>query len=217
MRSTKLGCFRLCFLVSLESSQQGGVHGLGSMTFGLVVQKFLHIWECGNTWGLTIQFKHDFLSYLTVQKINTYIAKQCSHVEFPYFVMGSHLGQQHRLHYWELTPRQPRVYFCHGPRAPCLGPQATYRNPCSLCYLKVGFSNYFLLCLLTSAKFGLFILWVIARIYVLDKNWKTKPWEVYLENLLFWGRHNKKGFFLKLSFCILIIAYCKSAWCMVSV
>ncbi len=27
-----------------------------------------------------------------------YIAKQCSHVEFPYFVMGSHLGQQHRPH-----------------------------------------------------------------------------------------------------------------------
>jgi hypothetical protein len=25
------------------------------------------------------------------KKINTYIAKQCSHVEFPYFVMGSHL------------------------------------------------------------------------------------------------------------------------------
>jgi len=42
-------------------------------------------------WRLTIQFKHDFLSYLAVQKIDTYIAKQCSHVEFPYFVMGSHL------------------------------------------------------------------------------------------------------------------------------
>jgi len=42
---------------------------------------------------LAIQFKHDFLSYLVVQKIDTYIAKQCSHVEFPYFVMGSHLGE----------------------------------------------------------------------------------------------------------------------------
>jgi hypothetical protein len=30
-------------LVSLESSQQGGVHGLGSMSFGLEVQKFLNI------------------------------------------------------------------------------------------------------------------------------------------------------------------------------
>jgi len=29
--------------VSLESSQQGGVHGLGSMTFGLAMQKFLNI------------------------------------------------------------------------------------------------------------------------------------------------------------------------------
>jgi len=31
------------FLVSLESSRQGGVHGLGSMAFGLAVQKFLNI------------------------------------------------------------------------------------------------------------------------------------------------------------------------------
>jgi hypothetical protein len=31
------------FLVSLESSQQGGVHGLGSMTFGLAAQKFFNI------------------------------------------------------------------------------------------------------------------------------------------------------------------------------
>jgi len=34
---------QIMFLVSLESCQQGGVHGLGSMTFGLVVQKFLNI------------------------------------------------------------------------------------------------------------------------------------------------------------------------------
>jgi hypothetical protein len=45
-----------------------------------------------------IRFKHGFLSYLAVQKIDTEIAKQCSHVEFPYFVMGSHLGQRHRPH-----------------------------------------------------------------------------------------------------------------------
>jgi len=30
-------------LVSLESSQQAGVHGLGSMMFGLALQKFLNI------------------------------------------------------------------------------------------------------------------------------------------------------------------------------
>jgi hypothetical protein len=41
MRST--GMLQIMFLVSLESSRQGGVHGLGSMTFGLVVQKFLNI------------------------------------------------------------------------------------------------------------------------------------------------------------------------------
>jgi hypothetical protein len=34
---------QIIFLVSLEISQQGVVHGLGSMTFGLVVQKFLNI------------------------------------------------------------------------------------------------------------------------------------------------------------------------------
>jgi hypothetical protein len=47
-------------------------------------------WEHGNISSrLTIQFKHDFLSYLTLQKI----AAQCSHVDFSYFIMGSHLGQ----------------------------------------------------------------------------------------------------------------------------
>jgi len=39
-RSTELGCFRW---VSLESSRWGVVHGIGSMTFGLAVQKFLNI------------------------------------------------------------------------------------------------------------------------------------------------------------------------------
>jgi hypothetical protein len=38
---------QIVFLVSFESSRQGsrhgGVHGLGSMMFGLVVQKFLNI------------------------------------------------------------------------------------------------------------------------------------------------------------------------------
>jgi hypothetical protein len=47
---------------------------------------------------LAIEFKHDFLSYLALQKIDTYFAKQCSHVEFSYFVMGSHFGQQPRPH-----------------------------------------------------------------------------------------------------------------------
>jgi hypothetical protein len=34
---------QIMFLVSLESSQQKGVHGLGSMMFGLAMQKFLNI------------------------------------------------------------------------------------------------------------------------------------------------------------------------------
>jgi len=53
--------------------------------------------ECSPQFN-SIQFKHDYLSYLAVQKMDTYIAKQCSHVEFPYFVMASHLGQWHRPH-----------------------------------------------------------------------------------------------------------------------
>jgi hypothetical protein len=40
-----------------------------------------------------LPFNSSMISYLVVQKIDTYIAKQCSHVEFLYFVMGSHLGQ----------------------------------------------------------------------------------------------------------------------------
>jgi hypothetical protein len=39
----QIGMFQIMFLVSLESSQQGGVHGLGSMMFGLPVQNFLNI------------------------------------------------------------------------------------------------------------------------------------------------------------------------------
>jgi hypothetical protein len=34
---------QVMFLMSLESSRQGGVHGVGSMMFGLAVQKFLNI------------------------------------------------------------------------------------------------------------------------------------------------------------------------------
>ncbi len=44
MRSAELGMLEIMFLVSLESSWWGGgVHGLGSMVFGLAVQKFLNI------------------------------------------------------------------------------------------------------------------------------------------------------------------------------
>jgi hypothetical protein len=37
------GMLQIVFLVSLESSRRGGVHGLGSMMFGLVVKKFFNI------------------------------------------------------------------------------------------------------------------------------------------------------------------------------
>jgi hypothetical protein len=36
------GMLQIVFLMSLESSRQGGVHGFGSMAFGLAVQKFLN-------------------------------------------------------------------------------------------------------------------------------------------------------------------------------
>jgi hypothetical protein len=39
----RTGMLQIGFLVSLESSLGGGVHGLDSMTFGLVVQNFLNI------------------------------------------------------------------------------------------------------------------------------------------------------------------------------
>jgi hypothetical protein len=84
--------------VSLESSQQGRVHGLGSMTFGLVVQKFLNIENVITLEGLP--FNSSVISFhIWLFKKSIHIAKQCSHVEFPYIIMGSHLGQQHRLHY----------------------------------------------------------------------------------------------------------------------
>jgi hypothetical protein len=39
----RTGMLQIVFLVSRESSRRGGVHGLGSTTFGLAVQKFLNI------------------------------------------------------------------------------------------------------------------------------------------------------------------------------
>ncbi len=46
-----------------------------------------------------LPFNSSMMSFhIWLFKIDTYIAKQCSHVEFPYFFMGSHLGQQHRPH-----------------------------------------------------------------------------------------------------------------------
>jgi hypothetical protein len=70
-------------------------------------------WERHNTWRLTIKFKHDFLSYSAVQKIDTYIDKQCSHVEFPYFVMGSQLGQRHRPHEYVFKKKSTLIEFPH--------------------------------------------------------------------------------------------------------
>jgi hypothetical protein len=119
-------------LVLLERSRWAGFNGIYLVRFGLrmweilIFKQFLLLkipknqvlegktsWQLGNIWRLTIQFKHDFrsylavqkikfkhdfCSYLAVQKIDTHIAKLCSHVEFPYFVMGSHLGHWHRPH-----------------------------------------------------------------------------------------------------------------------
>jgi hypothetical protein len=43
MRSTELGCFSLCSWCLWKALDEEGVHGLGSMVFGLAVQKFLNI------------------------------------------------------------------------------------------------------------------------------------------------------------------------------
>jgi hypothetical protein len=79
-------------LVLLERSWWAGFNGIY-----LPIKWIQMCWERGNTWRLAIQFKHDFLSYLALQKINAYIAKQCSHVQ-AIFVLGSHLGQRHTPH-----------------------------------------------------------------------------------------------------------------------
>jgi hypothetical protein len=40
-----------------------------------------------------LPFNSSMISFhIWLQKIDTYIAKQSSHVEFPYFLMGSHLS-----------------------------------------------------------------------------------------------------------------------------
>jgi hypothetical protein len=43
MKSIERGCFTLCSWWLWKVLDEGGVHGLGSMAFGLVVQKFLNI------------------------------------------------------------------------------------------------------------------------------------------------------------------------------
>jgi hypothetical protein len=67
IRSTELGGFRSCSCGVLESSGWGG-HGLGPMTFGLVMQKFLNIeffslkiklncsWNFRRNWNMPLVF-----------------------------------------------------------------------------------------------------------------------------------------------------------------
>jgi len=43
MRSTVRGCFKSCSWSIQKALQEKGWHGLGSMTIGLAVQKFLNI------------------------------------------------------------------------------------------------------------------------------------------------------------------------------
>ncbi len=84
-------------LVLLERSWWAGFNGIYVIRFGfrmwkiLILKWFLLLkiqinsknqvlegkisWERGNTWSLTIQFKHDFLSYLVLQK-NWYMLLQ---------------------------------------------------------------------------------------------------------------------------------------------
>jgi hypothetical protein len=85
-------------LVLWERSWWTGFNGIYLVRFGfrmweILIFKWFLPTENSNKFpktSFTNHFKHDFLSYLAVQNINTYIAKQCSHVEFPYFVMCSH-------------------------------------------------------------------------------------------------------------------------------
>jgi hypothetical protein len=43
MRSTKLGCIRLCSWCLWKAFDEEGYMGFGSITFGLAVEKFLNI------------------------------------------------------------------------------------------------------------------------------------------------------------------------------
>jgi len=45
-------------------------------------------WEHDHTWRSTNQFKADFFSYLTIEKLNLYLAKLSSYSEFPLFCIG---------------------------------------------------------------------------------------------------------------------------------
>jgi hypothetical protein len=87
------------FLVSWERSQWTRFNGIYFVRFGfrmweiLIFKWFLQLkiqinsknqvlegkisWECGNTWRLIIRFKHVFLSYLAIQKIDTNVLFTC--------------------------------------------------------------------------------------------------------------------------------------------
>ncbi len=56
MRSTKLGCL-IVFFMCLECSRWEEVHGLGSITFGIALQKFFGYW---NIFPLKIKLNHSW-------------------------------------------------------------------------------------------------------------------------------------------------------------
>jgi hypothetical protein len=120
-------------LVLLERSWWAGSNGIYLVRFGLrmweilifkwfLPPKFKKIkkkqvlegkisWECGNTWRLTIQFKHDFLSYLAIQKIESYHCKTMFTCWVSLFCNGFILGpmaQATLVYLW----RKVVCWFC---------------------------------------------------------------------------------------------------------
>ncbi len=79
-------------LVGLERSWWAGFNGIYLVRCGFRMWEILILKWCldlkiqinSQKTRFTVQFKHDFLSYLAVQKMDIDIAKQFSHVEFPY-------------------------------------------------------------------------------------------------------------------------------------
>jgi len=73
-------------LVLLERSWRGGFNGICLVRFGFKMWETLMAYHSIQAW-------FHFIFGCSSKSIRTLFAKQCSHVEFPYFVMGSHLGK----------------------------------------------------------------------------------------------------------------------------
>jgi hypothetical protein len=86
-------------LVFLERSWWARFNGIYFVRFGFRMWEILILkWFFETLEGLPLHSSMISFDIWLFKKLIHNIAKQCSHVEFPYFVMGSHLGQWHMPH-----------------------------------------------------------------------------------------------------------------------